>query len=325
MPSPSLSEIAGVLAASRRILMFTHVSPDGDAIGSLLGLGWLLREQGKDVTMVDADPVPPELLFLPGVERIANQPPEGPWDVIVALDASDIPRLGSPFQPARLNGAPLITIDHHVTNLRFGAYNWVDPSAAATAQIIVHLADAWGIPITKPAAICLLAGLVTDTRGFRTSNVTIDVLATAMRLMESGADLAEISERTLNYKPLAAIRLWGPALEQLQVRGPVIWTHVTRAMREQVQAPDGSDSGLVSFLLEAPEASIAAVFTEKPNGRVEVSLRARPGLNIADVALALGGGGHPQAAGCSVDGPLAEAEVRIIPLLLAVLEPEGRS
>ncbi len=317
MARPELSEIAEILAASQRILVLTHIAPDGDAIGSLLGLGWLLREQGKQVALVDADPVPPELRYLPGVEAIGSMPPPWSWDAVVALDASDTPRLGPAYQPQTFDGAPVIAIDHHVTNLYFARYNWVDPSAAATAQIIVHLADAWGVPISTPAAVCLLTGLVTDTRGFRTSNVTVDVMATAMRLMESGANLADISERTLNYKPFASIRLWGPALDQVQLRGQVIWTRVTHGMRARVGAPDGSDSGLVSFLLSAPEAHIAAVFTEKPDGRIEVSLRAKPGYKVSDVALKLGGGGHPLAAGCTVDGPLAAAEERVLPMLLA--------
>lgn len=319
----TLNEIAAVLTRSRRILAFTHIAPDGDAIGSLLGFGHLLSSLGKEVSLVDADPIPAELQSLPGAAQILTQRPTGPWDAIVALDASDTPRLGPVFDPTAFADAPIIVIDHHVTNLQFGSHNWVDPNAAATAQIIVHLADAWGVPLSQEAAVCLLTGLVTDTRGFRTSNVTIDVLATAMRLMQSGANLAAIAERTLDYKPLASIRLWGPVLAEVRLDHEVIWTHVTLEMRSQAGAEGERDSGLVSFLLSAPEANISAVFTEKPDGRVEVGLRSRPGFDVAAVALSLGGGGHPQASGCTIAGPLPAAEERVLAALREVKRAEG--
>lgn len=319
----TLTEIAAILERSCRVLVFTHIAPDGDAIGSLLGFGHLLAARGKLVSLVEADPIPAELQSLPGAAQIVAAPPAGPWDAVVALDASDTPRLGPVFDPGGFGNTPIVVIDHHITNLQFGTYNWVDPSAAATAQIVVHLADAWGIPIGEDAAVCLLTGLVTDTRGFRTSNVTVDVLGTAMRLMQSGANLAAIAAQTLDYKPLASIRLWGPVLADVRLDGDIIWTHVTLAMRRETGAENERDSGLVSFLLSAPEANISAVFTEKPDGRVEVGLRSRPGFDVASVALSLGGGGHPQASGCTIDGPLPAAEERVLALLRQVKRAEG--
>ena len=319
----ALSEIIRLLQGSQHVLMFTHVSPDGDAIGSLLGLGWLLQGQGKATTLVDADPVPAELRHLPGAGQIIAEPPRARWDAVVALDASDAQRLGPSFHPTEYGDAPIIVIDHHITNQRFGAFNLIEPAAAATAQVLVQLADAWPVPITQPAATCLLAGLVTDTRGFRTSNVTIEVMATAMRLMEDGANLAEIAERSLDYKPLGLMRLWGLALAGVQVDGRIIWTQITQAMRDQVQALNGNDGGLVSFLLNAPEANVAVVFSEKRDGRVEVSLRSRPGFDVSGLALDLGGGGHPQAAGCSITGPLADVEARVLAAIRGVKRTEG--
>ncbi len=319
----TLRDIAALIERGRRIMVFTHIAPDGDAIGSLLGLGHLLRSRGKEVALIEADTIPPELQGLPGAAAISNTLPDGAWDLVIALDASDAPRLGPVFNAEAFDGTPVVVVDHHVTNLQFGAYNWVDSRAAATSQIIVHLADAWGVPINTDAAICLLTGLVTDTRGFRTSNVTVDVMTTAIRLMERGANLAVITERTLDYKPLASIRLWGPALADVHLEGSIVWTHVTQAMRAQTGAANGHDGGLVSFLLSAPEASIAAVFTEKADGRIDVGMRSRPGFDVAAVALSLGGGGHPQAAGCTVDGPLPAAEERVLAALREVKHSEG--
>jgi len=317
-----LSEIGTVLRRSQEVLVITHVSPDGDAIGSLLGLHWLLlspgRKAARRVTLACADRVPAQFGFLPGADEIVQDPPARPWDVVVALDASDTHRLGSPFQPATYGSAPVVNLDHHITNLYFGQLNYVDPNAAATAQIVVRLAEEMGLKIGKEAALCLLTGLVSDTLGFRTSNVTPEVMATAMRLMKAGANLAEITERILNHMPLSLMRLWGLALAELRVEGQLVWTHITKEMRAQAGAPEESDGGLVSYLIKAPEARVAAVFAEKANGEVEVGLRARPGYDVSDVALSLGGGGHPQAAGCTIPGPLAEAEARVLPLLLSL-------
>jgi bifunctional oligoribonuclease and PAP phosphatase NrnA len=323
MQTTALDEIIAILDHGHRILVLTHIAPDGDAIGSLLGMGWLLRQHGKSATLVEQDTVPPEFRNLPGADEIRPEPPEQPWDAVVCLDASDPARLGMAFRPAAYGKAPVVVIDHHVTNLNFGRVNYVDPSAAATAQLIVRMADAWGWPISREAAECLLTGLVTDTRGFRTSNVTVDVMATGLKLMEAGANLADIAQRTLNYKPLAVIKLWGPALEHVQAQDGVVWTQITQEMRRQVEAPNGNEGGLVSLLLEAPEANVSAVFAEKPDGRVEIGLRARPRFDVARVALSLGGGGHPQAAGCTIDGPLTQAEERVLPLLADAARSEG--
>jgi len=273
-------------------------------------------QSARKLTLACADPVPAQFQWLPGASEIISTPPAGPWDVVVGLDASDGARLGSPFRPADFGAAPIVIIDHHITNLRFGTLNYVNPAAVATSQIVVDLADALGAPISREAATCLLTGLVTDTLGFRTSNVTPQVMAVAMRLMEAGANLAEITERTLNHKPLNTLRLWGQALANVQINGRVVWATITRQMRDQVDAPLNGDGGLVSQLINAPEAVIAAVFSETADGKIEIGFRAKSGYDVSQIALSLGGGGHPQASGCTVAGPLKAAEAQVVPLLL---------
>jgi len=329
MSPTTLNEVAAVLRPARRILMICHIAPDGDAIGSLLGLGWLLRglplradgsgaQAGeRTLALVCDDGVPAPFGFLPGAGDVLTAPPSGPWDVVVSLDASDPARLGRAFRPREYGQAPLVVIDHHVTNVQFGTLNWVDTRAAATAQVLVDLAGALDAAIDRAAATCLLTGLVTDTRGFRTSNTTLDVMTTATRLMQAGADLAGITERALNYKPYSLIRLWGPALGRVRLQQHVIWTSITQDMRAVISAPDNGDSGLVSFLMDAPEANVAAVFNQKPDGKVEVGFRSKPGYDVSALALSLGGGGHPQASGCTIASPLADAEARVLPMLFA--------
>ena len=134
----------------------------------------------------------------------------------------------------------------------------------------------------------------------------------------AGADLADITERALNYKPYHLIRLWAPALARGSLQQRVIWTSITQDMRAAVNAPDNGDSGLVSFLMDAPEANVAVVFNEKPDGKVDIGFRSKPGYDVSALALSLGGGGHPQASGCTVAGPLADAEARVLPMAFAV-------
>ena len=217
----------------------------------------------------------------------------------------------------RIAPAPIIVLDHHVTNLHFGTLNYVDPRAASTSEIVFALADALGAPIGQEAATCLLTGVVTDTLGFRTSNVTPKVLTIASRLMELGADLHRITELTLGNRPLSIMRLWGLALSRLHLEDGILWAEVTREMREQAGVPDEDDGGLVSHLITAHEARVAAVFGELNDGTIDLDLRATLPYEVASVALRLGGGGHPQASGAHLPGPLADAEQQVLTLLRA--------
>jgi phosphoesterase RecJ-like protein len=317
-----LSAIVQALGRARRVLAFCHVNPDGDALGSMLALGWLLRawrpdgsEEARVTALVCADPVPAKLAFLPGAEQITTAPPAGPWDAVVALDSSDAKRVSDAYDITAYRPTPVIVLDHHVTNRRFGTLNYVDTRAASTCEIVVELADALDAAIGPEAATCLLTGVVTDTLGFRTSNVTPRVLAIAARLMEQGADLHRITELTLGNRPLSIMRLWGLALSQLRLEDGVLWTEVTREMRERAGVLDEDDGGLVSHLITAHEARIAAVFGELNDGSIDLDLRASLPFEVASAALRLGGGGHPQASGSHLPGPLADAEGRVLPLL----------
>jgi phosphoesterase RecJ-like protein len=236
------NRIEELISAAERILLVTHVAPDGDAIGSLLGLGRLLRAQGKEVSLTCEDRVPSVYAWLPGSKDIVRQG-TGTYDLIISLDCSDARRMGSVFDD-RLATIPLLNIDHHVTNTLFGTVNWVNPSSVATAQLVLALADSLGWPLDQDVAVCLLTGLVTDTRSFRTHNVDTVAMRAALRLMEEGASLNEISQRVLDQRPLASIRLWGQAITQMHLEDDVLWAEVTRDMRQRWALEENGDSGL---------------------------------------------------------------------------------
>jgi phosphoesterase RecJ-like protein len=329
----TLSDLVGPILAAKNILALSHVNPDGDAVGALLGLGHLLDalpEQRK-VTLACQDPAPESLRFIEGLERIVTAlPPDLQPDLIISLDASDPARLGKIFADLAYSSGQgsqadsirrpasqplLLVIDHHITNLRFGDLNCVAPIVASTSQLIVSLGDVLGVPLPPASATPLLVGLVTDTLGFRTANVTASELACAERLMRAGADLADITQRTLATRPLKFMRLWGMAFTNAKLDDAVLWAEVTKEMRLAAGINGDDDGGLVGQLIIAEEAHVAAVFNELADGQIEVDFRARPGHDVASVALSLGGGGHPQASGCTLPGPMNDVKSQVLPLL----------
>jgi phosphoesterase RecJ-like protein len=304
-------QAAKLISSAKRVLLICHVSPDGDAIGSLLGLGLALRRRNQDVVMACADPVPDVLCYLPHCRDIVESP-DGAFDLVISLDCSDLQRLGAAYDRQRLAGIPIANIDHHQTNVEFGQLNWVESDAAATAQLLVRLIAALDVPLDFEIATCLLNGIVTDTRGFRTSNTTPQVMRTVSKLMEAGASLPELTDRIFNHRPMGTIRLWSLALPRMHLDRRILWGEITQDMRREADYQGDGDAGLVNFMSTADEADIAVVFDELDDGRVNVSMRAMPGYDVSQVALELGGGGHAQAAGCTLPGPVEEARMRVL-------------
>lgn len=306
------------LKQAGRILIVTHVNPDGDAIGSLLGLANALREMGKKVTTAVDGGTPDYLDFLPGAGGVQGKLKRGNWDLMVSVDASDELRTGLVGEYGRGHSPKVINLDHHPTNVWFGDIFVVVPSAVSATEIVFDWLAYMGHPLSKRVAEPLLAGLVTDTLGFRTSNVTARTLEIAQHLITAGASLAEIVARALVSKPYNTIELWKRSLNSVTMNGVVIAAAVTQDDLKQAKITDSTDRGLVGLLVSVDEAKIAVVFKELPDGRVEISLRSKPGYDVSGVALGLGGGGHTQASGATIDGPLEAAQERVLALLLAI-------
>lgn len=329
MPTPIDPQVTAAIQGARHILCISHVKPDGDAVGSLLGAGWLLRRLDKTPTLALQDGVPDEHRVLPGADTIlsADQPAyvadvvNRAFDLVICLDASSPDRMGTAYNPVLHSAAPLVVIDHHVTNTRFGDLNWVAPECAATCQMVAYLADALDVALTGELAECLLTGLVTDTLCFRTSNTDAEVLETAMRLMRGGANLAAITQQTVNRRPFSLIKLWSLILPTIHLEAGVIWATADQTLFDRAGYPM-TDISLSSFLVTADEADMSAVLVEKIDETsgapaVECSFRAKPGFDVAQLAFAFGGGGHPPASGCTLSGTLAEVEALVIPALQA--------
>jgi phosphoesterase RecJ-like protein len=289
------------------IALFSHIRPDGDAIGSLLGLGLTLQHAGKKVEMVLRDGVPHNFHHLPDYDQIKSVSSSNA-DLWVVLDASDPNRIGG-----LLNGRqPDINIDHHVTNLNYGRINFIQPEAVATAAILAESIPLWQFSIPPAAAQALLTGILTDTIGFRTSNMTSDVLRLAAKLMDIGANLPELYRHALSTRSYESAIYWGQALARLQRQGTLIWTSLTLQDRQISGYTGNDDADLNNILSSIEDCDVSILFIEQKNGTVKVSWRAQPGWDVSALALQLGGGGHAPAAGADIPGTLSDVQTRVL-------------
>jgi len=295
-----------LISRSSKITVIAHERPDGDAVGSLLAFALALANSGKDVTPILADGLPARFRFLPGSAGIEKKvPPDA--ELVIAVDCSDKERMGIAPEPSID-----INIDHHPTNAYFAKLNFVRPDAAATAEILYELLPAFGLQITSEIATNLLTGIVTDTIGFRTHSVTPQLLEIAVDLMNLGAPLAEIYEIVLGRRSFTSVRYWGCGLDRIERGDGLVWTTLTLADREKVGYPGDDDADLVNLLTEIEDTQVSIIFVEQPGGKVKVSWRSDPGINVAEIASEFGGGGHEQASGAMIEGELEEVRALVI-------------
>ncbi|MBI3158722.1 MAG: DHH family phosphoesterase [Chloroflexi bacterium] len=303
------------LQAAASVLVMGHVRPDGDAVGSVLGLGLGLQAQGKQVQMVLVDGVPAALRFLEGHGQIATKA-DKPFDLAVALDTAELSRLGPALPEGRLVD---LNIDHHATNPGFGRINIIDGEAAATAEMLAQHFPALGLDFTPAARAALLAGILTDTQGFRTSNTRPATLRLAADLYEQGAPLTALYHHGLVRRSFESVRLWGLGLANVQRQDGVVWAVISKADRKAANYPGRDDADLVNWLSSVAGARVAVVFIQQDEQAVKVSWRADDGANVARIAGQFGGGGHLAAAGAVVNGSLEDVQARVLAATLAEL------
>jgi phosphoesterase RecJ-like protein len=305
----SISQAIGqALQFAQRILVVSHIRPDGDAIGSLLGIGLALQLAGKEVVMVSSDGVPSSFRHLPGSDQI-KQKADGHCDLTVVVDCSDLFRVGDAIPGDVI---PDVNIDHHITNLEFARLNLVDTRAVATAEVLTEQIPAWGLPLNIEVASALLTGLITDSLGFRTSNMTSKALRTAADLVDVGVDLPELYRQALIGRSYEALKYWGSGLANLDRENGLVWASLTIRDRKEVNYPGRDDADLINMLSSVNDAQVAMIFVEQADGRVKVSWRSQPGVDVSQLALEFGGGGHPSASGAEIPGDLEEVKLMVI-------------
>lgn len=311
-----IEDIRNHITEANRIIVITHIGPDGDAMGSLTAVGQALKQMGKMPHLVCDDGVPSRFSYLSETKYVMQDPESNPYDLLIAVDCGDVLRMGDAYRSLQYPTPKIINIDHHVTNTQFGHVNLVDPNATSTTEILFGLFQSLEIEIDANIALSLLTGLVTDTLGFRTAGVTAHTLDVASQLIEAGADLSFVTMQALNVKPLSTIQLWQIGLTNMKIEDGFIWTSISAEEQEEIGFTGAGTNGLVNILADIDVANIGAALLEMPDGTVRVGFRSRAPYDVSVIATELGGGGHPLASGCSVSGPLASAEERVVRVTL---------
>ena len=317
-PAPAI--LAPFRQPPGRALMLGHVHPDADVLGTLLALGTALEVSGWQVVYGGPHPAPGALGFLPGVERYeVLKSVAGRFDVAVLTDCPNPGRTEGLIDQAQAATSIVVNIDHHPDNRRYGHVNWVDPSAAATGEMVYRLLTGLGLPVTPPIATNLFTAIHTDTGSFRYSNVTPATFQIAAELTRAGADPAAVSSALYERRGIDALRWLGDSLARVRVSddGRVAWLALPAGAVPEtfVESED-----LVNYPRSIASVRVACLLRERA-GQVKVSLRGKGDVDVQRIAARFGGGGHPNAAGFSVAGAL-EAVTRDV--LAAVFEVIGR-
>ncbi|WP_433057461.1 DHH family phosphoesterase [Dactylosporangium sp. CS-033363] len=320
------------LPPGARVLLACHMNPDGDALGSMLGVALGLRTLGFDrlaATFPGPLQVPAPFDTLPGLELLVAEEDADPApDAMLVFDVASIERLGGLAD--RLRAAPVgIVLDHHASNPRFGAINLVDPAAAATSVLSDGLLRRLGVPLTADIAECLYVALATDTGSFKFASTTAAVHELAARLIATGIPVGEISRRLFDTRPVGALRLFGVALSRMVLEPSgagglgFAWTYLTVEDLAAHAQPPAAVEALIDSVRPVAEADVACVVKPVRAGEWSVSLRSKGGVDVASVAVALGGGGHRFAAGFSASGTVSDVIDAIRDLLPAPSTPDG--
>ncbi len=316
--SSTEAEVVAELRRRPAFVMVSHVKPDGDTLGAGLALGLALKRLGKRVAYFNQDPVPRNLRFLPDAEFVSREiPADFPPDTLYVFgDMSDAARAGE-FLP-KVDRVNMLDIDHHLGNAHFGALNYVIPSETSTGTAVMRLFREMDTPIDAKIATCILTTIMTDTGGFMHSNTTSETLELAAELMLAGADKEQITEEIFGNKRVAATRLLGRIIDEMQFAhdGKYCYSHVDDAMLKQTGA-DGEDTEDIVNVLRGQEGVEVAALFKAYDGEIRVSLRSSGRVNVQAAAARLGGGGHFRASGLTLHGSLNEAYAAVDAALTA--------
>lgn len=297
-------------------LVVAHVQPDGDAVSSTLAVGWLLSCLGKKYVMVNEGPIPKRMGYLWQADQIRDlsaEPLNRKFDNVICVDCADFKRVGT-TKELFAEGAKLLNIDHHPTNDGYGTVNLIVPYAAATAEILFDLIQFMGLELNEAIATALYTGLLTDTGGFRYSNTSPKVMATASKLLEYGVDGPGLSELLLEQMTLPQLRLLTRALNGLQLTedGKISWVVVTDEDLKSAGAVHEDMEGIVNYPRNIQGVEVGLLFKVIDEQAVKVSMRSAGKVDVAKVAQSFGGGGHVRAAGARVEGTLEAIVPRVV-------------
>ena len=297
-------QLRTILASRPAVSAFCHENPDGDTIGAAVALALAAREFGCDVELV-AEAIPSEYLsLLDGLE--VNARPALPPEVAVVCDAASLERVGAVARerPEWFDAATIVVVDHHVTNRGFGALNFVDPSAAASCEVVAEVLEAIGVPIDAQMAEAILTGIIRDSNGFTAESTRARTLRAAASAMDAGGELATVYRRAILDMPQARMRLWGRLLARMETTagGQIVHTVLSDEDLAATESEQSDAEGLAEFLMRGAGVRVAILFRTLPDS-VRVSVRTVAPVDAAAIVAPFGGGGHHRRAGCIVPSP----------------------
>jgi len=307
-------EISKLIAEAGGIAIFPHISADGDAIGSSLALGLALKNAGKKIAIYIEESIPTVFKFLPGIELadFYNEDSDT-MDLNIALDTGDVGRLASRAE-AFFKAPCTINIDHHVTNTKFGHLNFVDALSASTGEIVYSLIKQMKLKIDTDIATCLYTAIATDTGGFQYQNTTAETHRIAAELLETGINVGELSQRIFDNTTYEKLKVTQKAIELLELLENSRFAVVALSLEDirSTGAKDEDCDGIVNIGRSIEGVEVSALIKEKENNEIRVNLRSKSYVDVSEVAAIYGGGGHKRAAGCTINGSLEDAKVKII-------------
>lgn len=310
-PKSLFEEARRALDRADSAALVCHVSPDGDALGSMLAMRRYLEDGRRSVAATFPAPfvVPPQFRLLPGVEKL--QPPESvleeSYEVVITFDCGSTDRTGE-LQSLLEQAREVVVIDHHVSNPGYGTVNLVFPEASSSSEIVYDFLCYVGAPVDSDMATCLYVGIATDTGRFQYSNTSARVFEIAAELVSKGVDVARVSRRVFEEAPLATLRMLGAMLERaaFDESTRTVYSWIDRHDLERFGVHLAETDDYIDVLRRTEEAEITLLVKEVEPGVSKVSLRSLGGIDVAEVARSFGGGGHAMAAGFTVGEPPAE-------------------
>ena len=311
MSADPFTAIREAILQRQRFVISSHSRPDGDAIGSQLAMAYALRALGKDVQVVNADPAPPQFHAFPGVADIhVSTTVEGAFDAAMIMECGDLSRTGV----AGFEKYFVINIDHHPGNRSYGAINWFDPGAAACGEMVFDVVESLGVAVTPEIATHVYVAILTDTGGFHFSHITPRTFEICRRCTEAGADPQAIARAVFDSNTMGRLRLMGAVLHNLEFEGSgrAALAALTLKLLQDTGATHEDSDGLINIPLNVKEIEAVAFFKEVAPESFRISLRSKGDVDVNRVATVFGGGGHKNAAGCTINGPYPEVRRKLV-------------
>lgn len=322
-PQVAAPALRQTITNASRMLLLSHVNPDGDAIGSLLAMWHTLHGMNKAAEAFVFPLIPHFVRSLPGIENVhvySSQTVLPDVDLVIMLDTAEIDRVGAIYmEHPNLHQLPLLIIDHHETNRGQGTINLIDVHASSCAELLYRLLCAMDVPITPTIATCLLMGLISDTQGFRMNNTTAQSMQIGAALLSAGANHQLVVRELYQSVPSSSVLVMGLALAQLRTENGIVWTRITKEMLHQSGADVTAADEIVMILQRIAGNRICLLMREIGPEQTKISLRSTPDIDVAAVAQTWGGGGHKQAAGATLPLSISQAETVILARLREAL------